>query len=211
MAKILEEKYGYTQIKLLLNRKATASAIISAIDWLVQSEGSDSQAVFFFSGHGYRAPDTEGWDSDYEDDGFDEGIVSHDFYGLPDGLLKSKFDAIETEHFSLFFGSCHSGGMFDDNDDISYDPNSGKQEIEDNVIASACKADQYGWDYLNLGNTLWGYYFVDQGMLLEKADSDYSGTVSVEEAHVYAYPFVTTMQPDSQPQLLDDQAEEREP
>ncbi len=204
MAQVLEDEYGYSQIKVLLNRKATASAIVSAIDWLVASEGLESQVVFFFSGHGFRVPDDDQWDSDTESDGYDEGIVTHDFYGLPDGWLAAKFAEIESEHFSLFFGSCHSGGMFDDDDDISHETS-----IDSLVIASACKADQYGWDYLSLGNTLWGYHYVDRGMLAGLADP--TGTVSVEEAHDYAYPFVIAEQPDSQPQILDHQEGEREP
>ncbi len=85
------------------------------------------------------------------------------------------------------FGSCHSGGMFDDNNDLQ---GTGR------VIASACKADQYGWDYFYLRNTLWGYYFVDEGLHDNNA-------YSVEAAHAYAYPYVTAEQPDSQPQLYD--------
>ncbi|UCG44595.1 MAG: hypothetical protein JSV58_04095, partial [Candidatus Bathyarchaeota archaeon] len=145
------------------------------------------EVVFFYSGHGYRAPDSDGWDGDVESDGHDEMIVTHDFYGLPDGWFAQKFAAIESTQFALMFGSCHSGGMFDDNDDLQ---GTGR------VIASACKADQYGWDYLQLGNTLWGYYFVDEGLLDNNA-------YSVEAAHEYAYPHVLAEQPDSQPQLYD--------
>ena len=57
---------------------------------------------------------------------------------------------------ALIFGFCHSGGMFDDDDDLG---------ATGRVICSACKADQYGLDYFFLGNILVGYYFVDQGIL----------------------------------------------
>jgi len=198
MAQVLEDKYGYTNVKLLLNRKATASAIESAIDWLIANTNEESHVVFFFSGHGYRAPDDEGWDDDMETDGYDEIIVTHDFYGLSDGWLAEKFRNIKASHFTLFFGNCYSGGMFDDDGDIS------SATAEDSiVIASACKEDQYAYDYLTLGNTLWGYYFVDQAMLRGYAETTGDGKVSVEEAHQYAYPRVTAQQPDSQPQLLD--------
>lgn len=182
-----QQGYKKSNVKLLTNRGATASAIISAIDWLVASEKAGNEVVFFYSGHGYRAPDSEGWDDDVESDGYDEMIVTYDFYGLPDGLFKEKFAAIESTKFALMFGSCHSGGMFDDNDDL---------QGNGRVIASACKADQLGWDYLQLGNTLWGYYFVDEGLLDNNANS-------VESAHAYAYPRVVELQPDSQPQLYD--------
>jgi hypothetical protein len=184
---LLEVGYPSDHIIVLLNRKAKAQAIVDAIDWLVANEEAGDEVVFFYSGHGYRAPDSEEWDDDVESDSYDEMIVTHDFYGLPDGLFRQKFAAIESTQFALMFGSCHSGGMFDDNDDLQ---GSGR------VIASACKADRYGWDYLTLGNTLWGYYFVDEGLLDDNA-------YSVETAHAYAYPYVVAEQPDSQPQLYD--------
>jgi hypothetical protein len=182
-----QQGYSKSNVKLLTNRGATASAIASAIDWLVANEKAGDEVVFFYSGHGYRAPDDEGWDTDVESDGNDEMIVTYDFYGLPDGWLQQKFATIESTKFALIFGSCNSGGMFDDNDDLQ---GTGR------VIACACKADQYGWDYLQLGNTLWGYYFVDEGLLDNRA-------ASVEAAHAYAYPYVVAQQPDSQPQLYD--------
>jgi len=184
---IRQQGYRKASVKLLTNSKATASTISSAISWLVANEKAGDEVVFFFSGQGYRAPDSEAWDSDVETDGNDEMIVTHDFYGLPDGWFKSMFAAIESTKFALMFGSCYSGGMFDDNDDLQ---GTGR------VIASACKANQLGWDYFYLGNTLWGYYFVDEGLLDNNANS-------VEAAHAYAYPRVVAEQPDSQPQLYD--------
>ncbi|MBE0414944.1 MAG: caspase family protein [Dehalococcoidia bacterium] len=198
MRDALINKYGFPKdnIKILLNRKATANAILSAIDWLAAKEDAQSTVVFFFSGHGFTVADAEGWDADAEWDEIDEGIVSHDFYGLTDGLLREKFSAFETQKFALVFGSCYSGGMFDDlNVDL---------RAPGRVIASACKADQYAWDYLRLGNTLFGYYFVDEGILDGKAERSVPADgVSMEEALAYAYPLVTAEQPKSQPQIYD--------
>jgi hypothetical protein len=151
--------------------------------------------MFFFSGHGFR--DSDGyWDDDSETDGNDEGIVTYDSYGLPDGDLKTMFSVFETQKFALIFCSCHSGGMFDDDDDL---------QAPGRVICSACAADQYGWDYSTLGNTLFGYYFVDFGILGGNAEGLHvSGDgVSMEEALDYAYPLVVALQPDSQPQIYD--------
>ena len=188
MVTVLEGNgYSSDNIMVLLNRKATASNIVNAINWLVTNEKAGDEVVFFYSGHGARIADTEGFDQDTEDDGYDELIVTYDFYGLSDGNLKNWFSNVESTKFALLFGSCHSGGMFDDNDDI---------QGNGRIIASACKAEQYGWDYLSLGNTLWGYYFVNQGLLGNNANS-------IESAHDYAYPLVVAQQPDSQPQLYD--------
>ena len=184
---LLDNGFPEDNIKMVLNKRATADAIVDAINWLVANEGPDDTVVFFYSGHGFNASDSDGWDIDTEVDGSDEGIVSHDLYGIPDGYLQSWFSNIESSNFALLFGSCHSGGMFDDDDDLQGDGR---------IIAAACKADQYGWDYLNLGNTLWGYYFVDEGLLDGNA-------LSIESAHEYAYPKVVAMQSNSEPQLYD--------
>jgi hypothetical protein len=186
---LLENGYPDSQIKFLTNRKATATAILDAIDWLIANEGPNDQVFFFFSGHGYRAPDNENWDDDSESDGYDEGLVTYDFYGLPDGMLADRFVQLESTDIGMCFCQCHSGGMFDDNDDAGI-TGTGR------VLVSACKADQYGWDYKLLRNTLFFYYWGDQGLLLDNADS-------VESAYSYAYPFVVAEQPDSQPQLWD--------
>jgi hypothetical protein len=194
MASALIENYGFDSgnIKLLLNRKATYRAIVSAIDWLIKNEDAESTVVFFFSGHGFRAVDSESWDSDTESDGQDEGIVSYDFYGLPDGFLQQKLSTLDSQKIALCFGSCHSGGMFDDASDL---------QGANRVVASACRADEYAWDYLLLGNTLWGKYFVDEGLLQGLADTQ--GDDSIEEAHAYAYSEVIGERSDSHPQMND--------
>lgn len=103
-----QQGYRKANIKLLTNNKATAQAISNAITWLVTNEKAGDEVVFFYSGHGYRAPDGDGWDSDVESDGNDEMIVTYDFYGLPDGWFKTKLAAVESTKFALMFGSCYS-------------------------------------------------------------------------------------------------------
>jgi uncharacterized caspase-like protein len=198
MQKALIEKYGFPadNIEVLLNSQATAEAIVSAIDWLNSVESAGDTVVFLFSGHGYRVSDRSGWDSDREPDRYDECIVSYDLYAITDGYLRQKFSGFETTRFALVFGSCYSGGMFDSSTDL---------KAAGRVICTTCKANQYGWDYLNLGNTLFGYYFIDEGILQGKAEGlNVNGDgVSMEEALKYAYPLVTALQRKSQPQIYD--------
>jgi hypothetical protein len=199
MKQALMNNYGFSEdnIKLLTDRKATARAIASAIDWLIENEDAESTVVFFFSGHGYRALDGDNWDADTEIDGYDELIVTYDNYGISDGWLKDRFSSLDSQKVTLAFGSCHSGGMFDDSNDDLIAPG--------RVIVSACQADEYAWDYLLLQNTLWGYYFVDEGFLQGLADLD-EDNASIEEAHDYAYEGVTierSIEDDSHPQIND--------
>jgi len=180
MKQALIENYGFPEdnIKVLLNRRATARAILRAIDWLAKNEDAESSVAFFFCGHGFQVADSEGWDNDVEWDGVDEGIVSYDMFGITDGQLRDKFSAFETEKFALAFGQCYSGGMFDDDDDL---------QAAGRVISSASTADQSSWDYYYLDNTLFGYYFIDEGILQELAETDEAADgVSMEEALAYA-------------------------
>jgi len=205
MTEALMTKYGFPEgnIKLLLNRQATAEAIVSAIDWLAEREDADSTVVFFFCGHGGWAPDAMGLDYDVESDLIDEGIVSYDLLPLTDGFLAYKFSTFDSEKFALIFGSCYSGGMFDtDLVDL---------QAPGRVICAASMAYQEAYDDFFLRNTLFGYYFIDQGILDGKADVDEDGAVSMEEALQYAAPLVTAEQPLSEPTIYDGFADELVP
>ena len=189
MKQALIDNYGFPEdnVKLLLDRKANARAILRAIDWLAKNEDAESTVVFFFSGHGFQKADSANWDSDIEGDGVDEGIVSYDMFGITDGQLRDKFSAFETQKFALIFGQCFSGGMFDDDHDL---------QAPGRVISVACEKDQVTWDYYYLNNTLFGYYYVDQALLGHPPIEGYayapspSPPVSIEDALLYAEPLV---------------------
>ncbi len=58
---LLSVGYASDHIKVLLNRGAKAQAIVDAVDWLIANEEAGDEVVFFYSGHGYRAPGGGGW------------------------------------------------------------------------------------------------------------------------------------------------------
>jgi hypothetical protein len=108
---LLDRGYPRENVKLLLNKQATATNIIDAIDWMATWEDSSTECVFFYSGHGgtYEG----GIDLPYDPDGIDEGIISHDLYIILDDTLASKFASYDTGKMAIMFDSCHSGGMND--------------------------------------------------------------------------------------------------
>ncbi|MBD3157208.1 MAG: hypothetical protein GF309_00340 [Candidatus Lokiarchaeota archaeon] len=183
MKQILEA-YGYNYA-LALDGAATSDNFGVLMDWLIANEGPNSEVVFFYSGHGSRTQDGS-WDSDTETDGYDECLVSWDLYAITDAYMSSKFAELESSKFSAIYCSCHSGGMFDQ----TYEVRSG------GVYIAAAEADQYGWDYGELQNTLFFYYFGDQGILNGPYDN-------VQDAFWYARPLVIAEQPDSCPTMLD--------
>ena len=194
MYAMLTEIYGFPEshITMLIDSEATLNNIKAAIAWLEQNEDSESTVVFFFCGHGYQLREWD-WrwrnaDGDIEADRMDEFIVSYDLYAYADGYLRGNFAKFESNKIMLWFGSCYSGGM----NDIA---------AAGRVITSACGENQYGYDTSSdiptagipwAGNTLFGYYYVDGGMLQGLADGTLTadGMVTVEEAFWYAKPLV---------------------
>ena len=180
MYTVLTTNYGFAEdhIKILLNNEAKADKIDKAIKWMMGWENSTSTVVFLFSGHGYQAPDD--WDGDIEGDGIDECIVSWDMYGITDGYIADLFASFESQKTMVWFGSCFSGGM----DDIS------TRSTFFGVLCAACQEEQYGYDVYEMGNTLFGYYYIDEGMLQGFGDNNNDDVVTVEEAFNYAKPLV---------------------
>jgi len=144
---LLSKGYPSDNIKLLLNKKATATAIVSAIDWLNgKEENPTSECVFFYSGHGSTYDGYDDGDTEYTD----EGIVSHDLYLILDGQLRDHFSTFASQKIVFIFDSCFSGGM----DDLS---GSGR------IVETACDEDQLSWDGdSTLQNGVFTYYFIQQ-------------------------------------------------
>jgi len=193
MYAVLTIDYGFAEdhIQILLNKEAKANKIDKAIKWMRDWENDTSTVVFLFSGHGYQAPDD--WDGDIEGDSKDECIVSWDMYGITDGYLADLFATFESQKIMVWFGSCFSGGM----DDIS------ARTTFTGVLCAACQENQYGYDVYGLGNTLFGYYYIDEGMLQGLGDNNGDGIVTVEEAFNYAKPLVQHFVENSDPYISD--------
>jgi hypothetical protein len=183
MLSVLED-LGYNYA-LAINSAGSRDNIYTMMDWLVAHEGPNSEVVFFYSGHGSRTQDGS-WDTDVEADGYDECIVSWDLRAVTDFYMAGKFAEMESSHIAAVYASCHSGGMFD-----------GPSESRNGMLyIAAAEADQYGWDYLDLENTLFAYWWLDQGII----NGPYT---TMQDAFWYARPIVIAEQPDSCPVMLD--------
>ena len=191
---VLINIYGFARdhIILLTNRKATASAILNAIDWLLKWGSETSLAVFFYSGHGYNASEevtsAYGYPID-ELDRVDERIVSYDLYAIPDDLLSAKLSQLDldSENVFLWFENCISGGMNDIYRALYV-------KAKTVILTATCQEAQLSYDVLQLENTLFSYYYVDEGMKRGIADGYGNGVmdgiVTVEEAFYYANYYV---------------------
>ncbi len=127
MRALLEQRYRARgdDVKVIVDRDATAAAIEAGIGWLSEAPGG-GPLLFFYSGHGAFVADESG----DEADGKDECLVAADFgrgrdarAGLVvDDTLKDLYEKIGRErHLLLIMDSCHSGGVQKDFErDIAY-------------------------------------------------------------------------------------------
>jgi len=124
--RLLRGPLGYRpdEIKELFDRAATRDAILSNFrSWLIDSTKPGDEVFFYFSGHGYQQPDTNG----DEEDGLDETLVAAD--AEPDGKggvrnmiiddeMELLLDALKDRKVTVVIDSCHSGtisrGAFDE-------------------------------------------------------------------------------------------------
>ncbi len=177
MYKALTTIYGYTpeNIYLLKDMGANFSAVHDAIYNLQTKTGSSDEIVFFFSGHGGK-----GRASDGDKEAIDESIIVHD--GDPngtllyiwDGQLKEWFNGFNTSRIVFIFDSCVAGGMTD-------------LAATGRIINMATTETGTAYEFVDLENGQFTYYFVDEGMLQGLADL--VGTpvvVTIEEAFDYS-------------------------
>jgi len=99
-------------VLFLNNKNATVENISKSLDWLAETVDENDIALFYFGGHGYRIPDTNG----DEADGKDECITGYEKRSIiPDDNLSMKFDNISAEGLIIIIDCCHSGGVVDYN------------------------------------------------------------------------------------------------
>jgi hypothetical protein len=123
MRALLTGRYSFRpeDVRLLLDRDATAEGLRSGLAWLAEGgDAADAVRVFHFSGHGSQQADENG----DEPDGRDEGLVPYDYrsFGLvTDDLLKQHYDAFPPAgNLTLVMDCCHSGTINRGPDEVRY-------------------------------------------------------------------------------------------
>ncbi|MFO0982920.1 MAG: caspase family protein [Planctomycetota bacterium] len=119
---LLEHRFGFPpeSIKSLFNEQSTHAAIVQSFyDWLILQSSSDTEAVFWFSGHGSQLPDASGY-SGAESEGKDSSYVAYDSrqrgashsFDISDDEMCSLVCALSrrTPRITIITDSCHSGG-----------------------------------------------------------------------------------------------------
>jgi hypothetical protein len=159
---LIAKGYPAENIKLLKDKSAKSTSIVSAINWLGSQENETSEVVFFYSGHGSTYYGYNDGDSETTD----EAIVSADLYLILDGQLQQLFSNFDSDKISFIFDSCFSGGM----EDLA---GTGR------VVVTACGEAEYSFDGSSTQqNGVFTYYYME-GLNLAN---------TVEGASTYASP-----------------------
>ncbi len=113
MVELLQNKYGFKDIRVLKERDATRKGILAAIDKLVADTQPGDLDAFYYSGHGSRRLDTLSSKGH-----FDQTIVPIDAWkggeDIRDKELALRFDKIVFEkhaHLTAIYDSCDSATM----------------------------------------------------------------------------------------------------
>jgi hypothetical protein len=101
-------------IRVVLNDRATATAIRERLAWLLADAQNDDTMFFYFSGHGAQVP---AYGRDAEVDSIDECLVPYDFnWQTGNAIFDDEFAALYSQlpyaaRFVAMFDCCHAGGM----------------------------------------------------------------------------------------------------
>lgn len=115
MSAVLQELgFDPSDIRVVLNERATAQGVKDRLHWLLEDAGPEDLRVFYYSGHGAQIPGYGGRD---EVDHIDECLVTYDFDWTPErALIDDWFCELYSQlpyetHFVAIFDCCHSAGM----------------------------------------------------------------------------------------------------
>ena len=115
MSEVLQESgFEASQIRTVLNDRATAQGIRDRMEWLLDGSQDGDQRVLYFSGHGSQLTD---YGSDETADRRDECLVPWDFqWTRESAIVDDWFHELYSQlpydaRFIVVFDCCHSGGM----------------------------------------------------------------------------------------------------
>ena len=204
-------------LRILLDRQGTIDAVgglladtadllhvREALGWLRREAGEDDLVIVSFSGHGARAEDDNGDESD----GWDELFVLRDTIAgaeaetaLRDDELASFVARIPSERVVLLLDTCFSGGAEEGGRTVSTTGHAEEAQRESaeeerwadltlssTIILAAAGEGQVAHESEELEHGVFTHFFLE-GMAGE-ADRDRDGRVTVREAAEYVRPKV---------------------
>lgn len=113
LAAILTDKercaYPARQVHLLTSKKATRDRILTVLDELSRSVGSESSVVVYFSGHGYRV--TQAGATSYYLMPYEYNTVKLEETAISGAEFTDRLHALRAKKLLLLLDCCHAGGV----------------------------------------------------------------------------------------------------
>ena len=159
-------------ILLLTDRDATRANIVDGLAWLAERTDQDSVGIFHYSGHSKK------WRHDVDGDGEpDVGLWPHDDRYVVDSELVALLDRVQPRALWISFATCNAAAMADPG-----------MAQPGRVLTFSSGAPQKSYENPAWGNSVWGWFMIDQAFAAGLADADHDGRVTVQEAFEWARP-----------------------
>ncbi|MEY2527114.1 MAG: metacaspase [Verrucomicrobiota bacterium] len=166
MSSVLQEiGFKPDEIRVVLDERATRSAIRERIDWLLDATADGQERVLYYSGHGAQLPD---YNAAEKIDHVDECLAPYDFHWTQDSAITDDdfvqyYSALPYDaKFFTIFDCCHSGGMTRD----------GARKIRAMVPPDDIRHRMLKW---NMGEQMW------EERDLRDLNPDFGGGYAVRE------------------------------
>ncbi len=157
---LLRAGFADDHVKVLTDSGATAGAVRSGLQWLVDHSGPTSLSVFHYSGHVKQVGSTE-------------YLWPHDNSFIADTELASKVRQLKGQAWVDISG-CEAAG-FDEGI-------SGPSRL----FTASSKATEKSYEIPDMHQSVFTLLEIEQGVLQGLGDANHDGRVSVQEAFAYA-------------------------
>jgi hypothetical protein len=157
---LLKNGWADDHIRVLTDSGATAGAIRSGLQWLVDHSGPNSFSAFHYSGH-------------VKQSGTTEYLWPHDNSFIPDTDLAASIRQVKGQAWVDISG-CEAAGF----DEGISGPN--------RMFTASSKSNEKSYEIPDMHQSVFTLLEIDQGMLQGAADANRDSRVSVQEAFAYA-------------------------
>lgn len=159
-AALLKAGYADDHIRVLTDGAATAGAIRSGLQWLVDRSGPNSFSVFHYSGHVKQVGSTE-------------YLWPHDNSFIPDTELAGKLRQLKGQAW-IDISGCEAAGF----DEGISSPS--------RLFTASSRANEKSYELPNQRQSVFTLLLVEQGLIQGQGDANKDGKVSVQEAFAHA-------------------------
>ncbi|MEL6495817.1 MAG: caspase family protein [Cyanobacteria bacterium J06623_7] len=162
--------------------------VLSSIEHIVASAGENDTILFYFSGHGILATESQQVALCLADTDTQQLLAT----GLPLNDLLKQLTSCPASQQLVWLDACHSGGMTLQGTTLLADPSSQLVEVLRHKAAESkgfyallsCDRTQQSWEFPELGHGVFTYYLM-RGLRGEAADA--KGEIEADALYQYVY------------------------